>query len=389
MPDISFVQKAGRKGRTLFYRAGPVVVSTAFSINGDRVLDLLCKGKQTVVPPTIHPDTGRPYAWLSGSLEHVAPENLPMLPDDIVARLVAALAPFGYEAPVERPQPVGEGGGTWDDVKAAALANLDAWVPELGIDAKRKGSSWRGVAKWRNGDGFNVSFHPTGIKDYGDGDRRMTAIDVVMAALEMDFGDAVDWLKERLGVKDLPRLKLVFRKPGEAEPVGEMETGADLVTNAISSVVNLLDQAGEFVTADMRVSEARDVATFVVSNKPDPLAAFEPWAGVDWTRPGGDLGLLADYFEASARWPNRGLAVLGALSVFSGLCGRHLYGPTGTSLNVYIAAAAGTGEGKDSVFKKIGTALRLTGWKELYESSFPHSNTGLEDMLERNPFRLC
>ena len=58
--DLSFVQKAGRKGRTLFYRAGPAVVSAAFSINGERVLDLLCKGKQTVVPPTIHKDTGGP-----------------------------------------------------------------------------------------------------------------------------------------------------------------------------------------------------------------------------------------------------------------------------------------------------------------------------------------
>ena len=166
--------------------------------------------------------------------------------------------------------------------------------------------TWRAQAKWRNGDGFNVSFHPKGIKDYGDGDRGMSAIDVVMAALDMDFGDAVDWLKGKLGIKDLPRLHLEFRKPGEAEPVGEMESAADLVTNAISSVANLLDQAGEIVTADMRVSEARDVATFVVSNKPDPLAVFEPWVGVDWTRPGGDLGLLADYFEASGSMAQQG-----------------------------------------------------------------------------------
>ena len=218
LPDISFVQKAGRKGRTLFYRAGPAVVSRAFSINGERVLDLLCKGKQTVVPPTIHKDTGRPYAWLSGTLEHVSPENLPMLPDDIAERLAEALKPFGYEAPVERSQPVGESDGTWDDVKAMALANLDCWVGDLGIDAKRqRNGTWRAQAKWRNGDGFNVSFHPTGIKDYGDGDRGMSAIDVVMAALDMDFGDAVDWLKGKLGVKDLPRLHLEFRKASEAE----------------------------------------------------------------------------------------------------------------------------------------------------------------------------
>jgi len=224
--DLSFVQKAGRKGRTLFYRAGPAVVSTAFNVNGERVLDLLCKGKQTVVPPTIHKDTGRPYTWLSGSLEHVAPESLPMLPDDIAERLAEALKPFGCEAPVERSQPVGESDGTWREINDTALANLDAWVPHLGIDAKRHGSSWRAQAQWRNGDGMNVSFHPKGIKDYGDGDRGMSAIDVTMAALDMDFGDAVDWLKGKLGIKDLPRLHLEFRKPGEARPVEE-ETASE------------------------------------------------------------------------------------------------------------------------------------------------------------------
>ena len=146
--ELSWVQKAGRKGRTLFYRAGPAVVSAAFSINGERVLDLLCHGKQTVVPPTIHKDTGRPYAWLSGSLEHVAPESLPMLPDDIAERLAEALKPFGCEAPVERPQPVGEGDGTWREINDAALANLGAWVPHLGLGAKRRATAG---ARRRNG----------------------------------------------------------------------------------------------------------------------------------------------------------------------------------------------------------------------------------------------
>ena len=73
---------------------------------------------------------------------------------------------------------------------------------------------------------MNVSFHPKGIKDYGDGDMGMSAIDVTMAALEHGFGDAVDWLKGKLGIKDLPRLHLVFRKAGEARPVEE-ETASE------------------------------------------------------------------------------------------------------------------------------------------------------------------
>ena len=109
------------------------------------------------------------------------------------------------------------------------------------------------------------------------------------------------------------------------------------------------------------------------------------WGNVDWTRPAGDLCLLADHLEASARWPNRGLAVLGALSIVSGLCGRHTYGPTGAAPNLYITAVAPTGEGKDSVFKSIGKTLRLVRQEELYELSFPHSNTALEDLMVDKP----
>jgi len=273
--DLSFVQKAGRKGFTLFYRAGPAVVSRAFSINGERVLDLLCKGKQTVIPPTIHKDTGEPYRWLSGTLEHVAPENLPVLPDEVAARLGAALAPFGYEAPVERPQPVGEGDGAWDDVKAMALANLDAWVPHLGIDAKRRGKNgWRGIARWRNGDGMNVSFHPTGIKDYGDGDRGMSAIDVVMDAMGLDFADAVDWLKDKLGIQDPPLLHFEFRrKAGEAEvsrAVDFLEKAATVIRAVTEAPdvaeFNMLGAGG----AVLRVTEAPDVASFKVDERPKP-----------------------------------------------------------------------------------------------------------------------
>ena len=253
--DLSWVQKAGRKGYTSFYRAGPAVVSRAFSINGERVLDLLCKGKQTVIPPTIHPDTGEPYRWVSGTLEHVSPENLPMLPDDIAERLSEALKPLGYQAPVERSEPVGDSGGTWREVNDAALANLDAWVPHLGIDAKRNGSSWRGMAKWRNGDGMNVGFHPTGIKDWGDGDKGMSAIDVVMLALEMDFGDAVDWLKRKLGIEEPPRLHFNFRKAGEGR---KEEEEVELIDS--TEIMRMIIGAREEMLALADPDDAEDVA---------------------------------------------------------------------------------------------------------------------------------
>ena len=85
--------------------------------------------------------------------------------------------------------------GAGQDVKTAALDNFDAWVPALGINAKRNPvGGYRAQARWRNGDGYNVSFHKTGIRDFAS-DTGLSAIDVVMMAFKLDFNEAEDWLR--------------------------------------------------------------------------------------------------------------------------------------------------------------------------------------------------
>jgi hypothetical protein len=82
------VRKRGQRGETSFYE---VKESKSWNINGKRVVDLIGPGRQTVLPPTIHPDTQQPYRWLtSETLEDVAPDDLPVLPADIAERITAA-----------------------------------------------------------------------------------------------------------------------------------------------------------------------------------------------------------------------------------------------------------------------------------------------------------
>ena len=56
LPDTP-VRKVGRRGETLFYRA-PGLASRKFLINKVPVCEILAVGTQTVLPPTVHPDTG-------------------------------------------------------------------------------------------------------------------------------------------------------------------------------------------------------------------------------------------------------------------------------------------------------------------------------------------
>ena len=90
--------------------------------------------------------------------------------------------------------------------------------------------------------------------------------------------------------------------------------------------------------------------------------------GVDWREPGGLLGHMADWIMETSRRPNRSLAVASSVAVLSTLCGRHLYGPTGTALNLYIAAIAETSVGKDRPFKATYELLKSAGFEYLHQT---------------------
>jgi hypothetical protein len=70
-------------------------------------IELLADGQQLVVSG-IHPDTGKPYAWLGGKLDETPREDLPYIREDDARELVEAavdllIRDFGYTRGSERP----------------------------------------------------------------------------------------------------------------------------------------------------------------------------------------------------------------------------------------------------------------------------------------------
>jgi hypothetical protein len=59
----STVRKVGKRGETLFFHAPHVTASKKWLIDGKVICELIGPGRQTVIPPTIHPDTNAPYRW--------------------------------------------------------------------------------------------------------------------------------------------------------------------------------------------------------------------------------------------------------------------------------------------------------------------------------------
>lgn len=368
------VIKRGQKGFSAFYRGSPAIVNRPINLRlpggfESRIVDLLAYGRQTVLPPTIHPDTGKPYEWEYGgaTLMEVAPEDLPELPDDIADRLVAAIERFG-EVPEFKPRaPSGEhvlGDSIWRDVNTLALNNLDAWVPALDPHAKRhRDGSYRMVATWRGVENANVGIHPTGIMDWG-ASQSYTPIDLVMASNNTTyFESAYKWLADRLGFA-----------PQEDEWMERARISAQRMAER----------------SRQKMAEATIVSASVpvpVNDNPVP-AIRAPRSHMDPFAPGATGGLL----EAIAKWaldtsrrPSPEMAMLTAIGFVSALFSRRAVGPTDSGLNLYIVGVAGTGFGKEHVLKTLQTLAVDSGFSWLIGPSDVTSGSAIEKIVRRRP----
>lgn len=333
------VGKAGQKGETLFYRSGPNFPTRRFNVRGPdgvkrRVLDLLGSGTQTVLPPTVHPDTGQPYRWTRlESLDAVAPEDLPWIDEDIGDRIAEALAPFGYE-PENLPPPrreTAEGDeAPHRRLNNLAMNDLGAWVPDLGLyRLRRRGDGYVAVPTWRPSHtgrplqkrGQNLKVHRDGIRDFHDGDRPYTPLDLVICARGCDLGEAFDWLARRVGYGETVADEIAPRSVERRDGVLiDSETG------------EILDEAPAAAPAPEAASIAGDPRDFPDADLQVP----------------GLVGEIADWIEATSPKPIRLFAIGAALAIVGTLVGRRVYcGRPLSGTVLYQLTIAGTGSGKE------------------------------------------
>ena len=91
------VSKRGQRGETRFFRdpAGLIANRNLVGADGAMIIEILAAGRQTVVPPSVHPDTGEPYVWTTArNLLDTAPVELPILSHQDVEAIERAIQPW-------------------------------------------------------------------------------------------------------------------------------------------------------------------------------------------------------------------------------------------------------------------------------------------------------
>ena len=387
------VKKIGQKGETRFYYGPDITASRSWNIDGRRVCDIIADGRQTVLPPTIHEKTGLPYRWVGPPLDAFDPKDLPLLPADAISKIDAVLALLGWKP---EPAEAGNGGGASFDTDGEftphrqlnefALEHLDRWISKLGLYKCRRrsdGGGYAAVAHWResstgrplNVRKRNLSIHPTGIKDFGDGRNggdgfTYTPIDLVMAANDCDLDTAFKFLSDHTGWAGeqivLVEATNVLRSAPKPAIEGTSEEPAPIAA-----------RAEEPTEAAEVAAEASTPA--VPTDELDPYTRNIP----------GVVGDVLEWILATARRPNRVLALAAAIPLVGTLIGRRVAGPTMSATHLYTVAVAPTGAGKQHPIDCIGTLLVAAEAQEHLGSGRFMSASALCNFVTRKPLSLC
>lgn len=410
------VRRKGSKGWMGYYRPGKAAEGhTArvrwYDADGVVCAELLLRGTQSVIPPSIHPGTGQPYRWITpDSLEDTPLDDLPELPDDAVDRLDAAFAAIGLtrKLPSARPDLTAFGRPeanchalekSWGrDLNDRALAAIDSWWPALDMPKSRQRGpgSWEAVPWWRGSNSGrsldqrnpNLKATPNGIVDFG-ADRTYTPIDVVMAARDCSASSAADWLRQYVGAE-----------PDEVE----VDLGS-ILASALARQALTVDHAAP--PDDKPLDMSRWAATPVFSGtrshgtiRPVTIpsdAEFEalipkeipPFPIQNFGTIQGLLGEMASFIDAASTTATEAGALAVALPVLGAIMGQAYETPSRLRTNIYTVALGGSGRGKTSLINPAKELMRLALVQEKIGQDSIASGSGLLKMLTVHPSRIC
>ncbi len=340
--------------RLLIYRA-----ATPFAGRKRHPLEVLARGQQFVAY-AVHPDTGQPYAWPDTGLADLPWDSLPavdeaqchafldaawqLLPDEVRVNSILADAPTSAWSGPSDPK------GTRDAI-AAALA----WLPNDDLP----GNEWitvgaaikaalgeEGRDLWLDWSKSSGKSGKSGKSDTAE--RRWTTLRPHSVG-----AGKIYWLAERRGWVPDPALTL---NGTQADQAAQPHPAAAFL-------------------AKLNASQAKQQAAPL----PVPPSVLQP---------GGVLQMLLDECVKSALRPQPFLALGAAICAVGVLAGRKYRTRTDLRTNVYVAAVAESGGGKDHAPEVIRRCFDLARLERYLGGESLASGRGMVSALEHHPARL-
>lgn len=358
IPD-SPVKKKGSKGYTAFYRYNGER-SSSWNKNKQTVLDLLSatgtpdeetgemvwRGKQTVLPPSLHP-LGMTYQWITRkTLLDVNPHELPVLPADFVERLDKL---FGKNQPIPKREPITDlqaheyGECTLADVeKALAYIGPDEsyhiWV-EVGMAIKTQFGDG-GFDLWDSWSSQGSKYKPK----------------------EM----AAKWRSFRRNDKKIASVFYFAQQAGyvHASPYSALNSAQAITILPGGNLELLLKES----PMKKQTANGQEFPQHLIDNAP------------------GLLKPIIDHILITSPFPQPILALGAALTCLGAIKGHKVKLENNFRTNLYIVGAAPSGAGKDHARKCIQTILNEIGESGLIGGA-PKSGAGLLNSLSHNQGR--
>lgn len=399
----------GRKGWKAFYRAPATIRSRGYDDSRvpagqglpRRLVDVLTgfDTRQAVVSPSIHPDTGASYCWLQGP---VRADELPIFSQDDHTRLVETLELHGYN-----PEAVRQGRGerkayvpadhdaddVFDEVKAAALANIGAWIHDVpglyalrparggyeAVNTLRDSSSGQPLERRKR----NLSIQPSGIKDFGTGET-WSAIDLVADFAGLSVAEALSFLEERLpGLGDDGSVVIDLNAMIASSGKGDCDLPAPLRGLSPAPERNAPPATSRMdATEGHEVLGGEETLADLVEGATHAPPTEMPAHLLDCP---GLVGEIADWMSRTAQRPLPALNLITALAVVGTAGGRKFAGPTETGLAIMGLALAPTGAGKAHPIRAAQHLLNMAGLSRMIAPSSWMSGSALIQHLGRDP----
>lgn len=410
--EPSPVRRRGAKGWMGYYQPGEGLGDLPGRLrwydkkseSGSPLVELLLHGTQSVLPPTIHPDTNAPYTWLTDeSLADYAPEDLPILDRKAFDALDIKLAQIGlvrqaprrvrdaeYERPAATDHDLEKPHGRSVNDRAMETDAIDQWWPALDLPKSRQRGvgAWEAVPFWRTSNSGravqernpNLKIVPTGIVDFG-ADRSYTPIDVVMAARDCSYPAATEWLADYIRAEELAAVSL-DRKSAPGPDTEAPQTSPAVNGHAWAATPVFAGKRSFHAITPIREPSDADWEAMVPKEPPSfPIQDMAVCEGL--------LGEVAEHIEQASATATEAGALAVALPLLGAAFGQAYATPTNLRTNVYTVSLGGSGTGKTSLVAPAKEVIVQSGLSQIMGDDRFASGSGLLTMLRQGPRRVC